>query len=47
MLNDELIEQLPIKMDELLEKGRVEFKRCHFEQIEKYTNALDATFEHI
>jgi hypothetical protein len=47
MLNDELIKQLPIKMDELLEESRAEFKRCHFEQIGKYTNALDAIFEHI
>jgi hypothetical protein len=46
-LYDELIEQLLMEMGELLEEDRVEFRGWHFEQIRKYTNALDATYEHI
>jgi hypothetical protein len=42
-LYDEL--QLPIKMGEFLEEAKTEFRRCHFEQIGKGTNALDATYE--
>jgi uncharacterized protein YdaL len=41
MLYDELIKQLPTEMGELLEEIRVEFKRWHFEQIGKYTNAFN------
>jgi hypothetical protein len=41
MLYDELVEQLPIKMGELLEEARAEFRKCHFEQTRKYTSALD------
>jgi hypothetical protein len=47
MLYDEFVQQFPVKMDELLEEAKVEFRRCHFEQIGKYTNALDAAFERI
>ncbi len=46
-LYDELIEQLPMEMGELLEEARAKCKRWHFEQIGKYTNALDATYERI
>ncbi len=46
-LYDELVEQLPIKMGELLEEVKVEFKRWHFEQAKKYTNAYDVAYEHI
>jgi hypothetical protein len=46
-LYDELINQLPIEMGELLKKARVEFKRWNLEQIGKYINAFDATYEHI
>lgn len=34
-------------MGELLKKARVEFKRWNLEQIGKYINAFDATYEHI
>jgi hypothetical protein len=44
-LYDELIKQLPIKMGELLKKVKAKFRRWHFEQTRKYTNALDATYE--
>jgi hypothetical protein len=30
MLYDELMEQLPIKMGELLKKVKAKFRRCHF-----------------
>ncbi len=45
MLYDELIEQIPMEMGELLEEDRVEFKGWHFKQIRKYTNALDVAYE--
>jgi hypothetical protein len=46
-LHDELKEQLPMEMGELLEEVRTKFRRCHFEQIGKYTNVLNAAYEHI
>jgi len=47
MLYDELVEQLPIEMGELLEEDRTKFRRWHFEQTRKYTSALDVAYEHI
>jgi hypothetical protein len=44
MLYDEFIKELLIKMGELLEKAKEEFKRWHFEQIRKYTSALHHKF---
>jgi len=46
-LYDELMEQIPVEMGELLEEDRVELKGWHFKQIGKYINALDAAYEHI
>jgi hypothetical protein len=46
-LYDELIEQLPMEMGELLEEARTKFRRWHFEQIGKYNNAFDVAYEHI
>jgi mevalonate kinase len=43
-LYDEFIEQFLIKMGELLEEARAEFKRWHFEQTRNYTNALHHKF---
>jgi hypothetical protein len=39
--------QLLIEIGEILKEAIVEFKRWHFEQTWKYTNALDAPHEHI
>ncbi len=36
-----------MEMDELLEEAKVEFKRWHFKQTWKYTNAFNATYENI
>jgi hypothetical protein len=47
MLYDKLIEQFPMEMGELLEEAIIEFKRWHFEQIGKYTSALNAAYENI
>jgi len=44
MLYDEFVKQLLIKMGELLEEAKAEFKRCHFEQIGKYASALHHKF---
>jgi hypothetical protein len=44
-LYDELIIQLIIKMGEVLEEARVEFKRWHFDQTWKYADALDVAYE--
>jgi hypothetical protein len=44
-LYDEFIEQLIIEMGELLEEAKVKFKRWHFDQTGKYTNALDVAYE--
>jgi hypothetical protein len=43
-LYDEFVEQLPIKMGELLEEIKEKFKRWHFEQTRKYTGALHHKF---
>ncbi len=43
-LYDEFIKQFIIKMGELLEEVKIEFKRWHFEQTRKYTNALQHKF---
>lgn len=47
MLYDELIKQFPMEMGELLEEAKVEFRRWHFKQTWKYTNALNSTYENI
>ncbi len=44
-LYHELIEQLPVEMNELLEEVKAKFRRWHFEQTWKYTSTLDATYE--
>jgi hypothetical protein len=44
-LYDELIKQLPIKMGELLKEVKAKFRKWHFEQTNKYTNALNVTYE--
>ncbi len=38
-LYDELIKKLPIKMGELLKEVKAKFRKWHFEQTRKYTNA--------
>jgi len=43
-LYDEFVEQLLVKMGELLEEAKAEFKRWHFKQTRKYTNALHHKF---
>ncbi len=42
MLYDELRKQLLMEMVELLEEVKTQFKRWHFEEIGKYTNAFNA-----
>jgi len=44
---DQLIEEVPLELGEVLEKAEVEFKRWHFEKIRGYVSALDVTYQQI
>jgi len=46
-LYDQLIEEGPIELREVLEKAEVEFKRWHFEQIKNYVSVLDVAYQRI
>jgi hypothetical protein len=46
-LYDELVEQFPKEMGELLEEGKTKSKKWHFKQIGKYISAFDVAYEHI
>jgi hypothetical protein len=46
-LYDELREQLPMEMGELLKEARAESMSWHFEQTRKYTIPFDVAYERI
>ncbi len=46
-LYDQLIEEGPVELKEVLKKVEVEFKKWHFEQIKGYVSALDVAYQWI
>jgi len=43
-LYDQLIKRGLVKLREVLEKAKVEFRRWHFEQIKNYISVLDVAY---
>ncbi len=44
-LYDQLIEEGPIELGEVLEKVEAEFRRWHFEQVKNYVSVLDVAYQ--